>query len=90
MWEWFAFLISTASVGVLTYGMVVVIQRHARQPVAKASDLRAIRETLEHLEQAVDSIAIEVERVEEGQRFVTRLLGDREASALRSGNERSA
>jgi len=32
---------------------------------------------LERIEQAVDAIAIEVERVSEGQRFVTRLLSER-------------
>lgn len=31
---------------------------------------------LERIEQAVDAIAIEVERVAEGQRFTTRLLGE--------------
>ena len=34
---------------------------------------------LERIEQAVDSIAIEVERISEGQRFTTRLLSDRVA-----------
>lgn len=33
---------------------------------------------LERMEQGVDSIAIEVERISEGQRFVTRLLGERQ------------
>jgi hypothetical protein len=32
---------------------------------------------IERIEQAVDSIAIEMERVSEGQRFVTKLLSDR-------------
>jgi hypothetical protein len=32
---------------------------------------------LEHLEQAVDAIAIEIERVSEGQRFVTKVLTER-------------
>jgi hypothetical protein len=31
---------------------------------------------LERMEQAMDAIAIEIERVSEGQRFVTRLLAD--------------
>jgi hypothetical protein len=35
---------------------------------------------LERLEQAVDSIAVEVERISEGQRFVTKLLSDRAQS----------
>ena len=32
---------------------------------------------LERMEQAVDSIAIEVERISEGQRFTTKLLAER-------------
>lgn len=32
---------------------------------------------LERIEQAVDSVAIEVERISEAQRFTTRLLNDR-------------
>lgn len=32
---------------------------------------------LERVEQAVESIAIEIERVSEGQRFVTKLLSER-------------
>ena len=32
---------------------------------------------LEHMEQAIDSIAVEVERISEGQRFTTRLLSER-------------
>jgi hypothetical protein len=34
---------------------------------------------LDRLEQAVDSIAVEVERVGEGQRFATKLLSERSA-----------
>jgi hypothetical protein len=32
---------------------------------------------LERMEQAIDSIAIEIERISEGQRFTTKLLADR-------------
>ena len=32
---------------------------------------------LERIEQAVDSIAVEVERISEGQRFTTKLLSER-------------
>ncbi|MFN2397704.1 MAG: hypothetical protein ABR543_03515 [Gemmatimonadaceae bacterium] len=39
-------------------------------------ELAGMDERLRRIEQAVDSIAIEVERVSEGQRFVTRLLAD--------------
>ena len=39
---------------------------------------------LERIEQAIDSIAIEIERVSEGQRFVTRLMAERQ-SAIGAG-----
>jgi hypothetical protein len=38
---------------------------------------------LERMEQAIDTIAIEIERISEGQRFVTQLMGD-PARALRA------
>ena len=37
---------------------------------------------LERMEQAIDTIAIEMERVSEGQRFVTRLLSESRAPGL--------
>jgi len=45
-------------------------------------------ERLQRLEQAVDTIAVEMERVSEGQRFVTKLLSEsakREKSRIESG-----
>ena len=47
-------------------------RKYAMPPAAPDST-----ERLERIEQAVDAIAIEVERVSEGQRFVTRLLSER-------------
>ncbi len=38
---------------------------------------------LERIEQAVDAIAIEVERISEGQRFTTKLLTERSSDASR-------
>jgi hypothetical protein len=49
------------------------------KPAASADDSRR----LERLEQGMDAIAIEIERVSEGQRFVTRLLSEaHDAAAL--------
>ena len=45
---------------------------------------------LERIEQAMDAIAIEVERVSEGQRFVTRLLSERGGAALGSQSPEGA
>lgn len=44
-------------------------------------------ERMERLEQAVDAIAIEVERISEGQRFMTRLLTEGSAPALSVGQK---
>ena len=41
---------------------------------------------LERIEQAVDSIALEIERISEGQRFTTKLLAER-AEPPRSGRD---
>ena len=35
---------------------------------------------LERMEQAIDAIAVEVERISEGQRFTTKLLSERQQS----------
>lgn len=41
------------------------------------ADLKEIRDGLGQLQQAVDVIALEVERLSEGQRFTTRLLAEK-------------
>jgi hypothetical protein len=37
---------------------------------------------LERMEQAIDSIAVEVERISEGQRFTTKLLAERSSAPV--------
>jgi hypothetical protein len=53
------------------------ILRRAPRPTPVPSDVTM---RLERIEQAVDTIAIEVERISEGQRFVTRLMAERPAT----------
>ena len=43
--------------------------------------VEAIEERLGRMEQAIDTIAVEVERISEGQRFTTKLLADRAGEA---------
>lgn len=50
------------------------IDRGAPQPVQFPNELK---EQINHLTQSVDAIAIEVERISEGQRFTTKMLADR-------------
>lgn len=45
---------------------------------------------LERIEQAVDAIAIEVERISEGQRFTTKLLTERSSAAREQESRRSS
>lgn len=61
--------------------------RTPKSPRASGSD--GSSERLKRLEEAVDSIAVEVERISEGQRFVTKLLTERQsapAAALAAGD----
>jgi hypothetical protein len=53
------------------------ILRGAPKPAAMPSDLTM---RLERMEQAIDTVAIEVERISEGQRFVTRIMAERPSS----------
>ena len=39
---------------------------------------------LAHMEQAIDAIAVEVERISEGQRFTTKLLAERTPDLMRT------
>ncbi|GJG85829.1 hypothetical protein tb265_10100 [Gemmatimonadetes bacterium T265] len=52
-------------------------RRDARAPVAAGADSAR----LARVEQAVEAVAIEVERISEGQRFVTQLLAERRDEA---------
>ena len=58
--------------------------RMSTQPPALRADAG---ERLERIEQGMDAIAIEVERVSEGQRFVTRLLSERNGPGLNAAHQ---
>jgi hypothetical protein len=62
------------------YQISRAIRARMERPSLSRSDLADVKSHLERLEQAVDSIAIEVERISEGQRFTTKLLSERAAS----------
>jgi hypothetical protein len=66
------------------FPIAVAIARNIwrRGSIAPAPGLdRESAHRLERMEQAMEAIAIEIERVSEGQRFVTRLLGDQRGGA---------
>jgi hypothetical protein len=68
-----------------TIAIARFIWKRAGAPPRVAAVDQATQQRLEQMSQAIDTIAIEVERISEGQRFVTRLLSDREHSALGAG-----
>ena len=54
-------------------------RRASRVPATPVQLSPQIDQRLERLEQGVDAIAIEIERITEGQRFVTKLLAEQES-----------
>ncbi|MEX2177263.1 MAG: hypothetical protein WD801_01040 [Gemmatimonadaceae bacterium] len=56
-------------------------KRAGAPPKAALAD-QAAMQRLDQLQRAMDTVAIEVERISEGQRFVSKLLNDRNAAAL--------
>jgi hypothetical protein len=63
----------------LAFTMARIMWRRATATPPKLDTAMADR--MQRLEEGIDTIAIEVERISEGQRFVTRLLSDREKQA---------
>jgi hypothetical protein len=62
-------------------------RRLENRGAAPALPSREVEERLDRIERAVESIAVEVERVSEGQRFVTKLLADRPSSKLPASDQ---
>jgi hypothetical protein len=64
-------------------------KRSVSAPRPAVSD-QVTQQRLEQLQQAVDTIAIEVERISEGQRFVTRILSEPQRPAIGVGAAEAA
>ena len=58
----------------LPISIAMAIRMIRRPPRSQKEISPAINERLTRLEQSIDAIAVEMERVSEGQRYVTRLL----------------
>jgi hypothetical protein len=59
--------------------------RRSNKPGVPPAVLTETAQRLERLESAVDTIAVEIERISEGQRFVTKLLSEGQARGLPAG-----
>lgn len=62
---------------ILPLSISYAIRMLRRNPAPSAPRIDELSPRFDRLEQAVDAIAIEVERVSEGQRFVTKILAER-------------
>jgi hypothetical protein len=78
-------VITFALVGgtIITSVLIIALAFTRRRPRgADVSAVQHIAERLDRIEQAVDTIAIEVERISEGQRFTSKLVADKAAETL--------
>jgi len=75
-------ILSVFVLGPLAFAIARLIwRRGTNAPRVSAATDHATQQKLDQLQQAVDTIAIEVERISEGQRFVTKLMSDRSIGA---------
>lgn len=67
----------TIAISMVAMAVARIAASRRRQDFPESSVAR-LEQRLERMEQAIDAMATEVERVAEGQRFTSRLLADRQ------------
>jgi len=77
------FLGLMTTLGVVAKIVLSLIQRRRGNPQPEQRTLDEIAARLARLEQLTESTALEVERIGEGQRFTTKLLGERSEQKVR-------
>lgn len=70
-------LFITLGVTTIGYPIARALARRIDRDSARPKLPSEVTERLERMEQAIDSIAVEVERISEGQRFTTKLLAEK-------------
>jgi hypothetical protein len=79
--EMIALIAVTAILSFSVVRIVTALVSRNRQPTLPPSHDRT-EERLARIEQAVDAIAVEVERISEGQRFTTKLLSEKSRESV--------
>ncbi len=79
IWWVFVFVLGIIGLQTVQRIAVAVIERRKSAPPPMLNELA---EKVDRISQAVEATAIEVERIGESQRFLTRVLGDRQPAAL--------
>jgi hypothetical protein len=73
------FGIALVGVAVLSCTQIALKLIDRRKSGPSTGELTGIEHRLERIEQAIDAMSVEVERISEGQRFTSKLLADRVA-----------
>lgn len=74
---------------IILTSLVIWWSRKRQQTALPPESLRRIEARLSEMQQALDTVAVEVERISEGQRFTAKLLSERapdEAIRARDGS----
>ncbi len=87
----FAFVAFIVGMGCFT-GVLVTWMKHRRATALPTPELMhrldEIADRVNRIETSVDAVALEVERISEGQRFTTRLLADRPGAPVHADKPR--
>jgi hypothetical protein len=81
-------IVSIFVVAPIAIAFARLVWKRASDPARPRVEPDLLNRRLEQLQQSVEAMAIEVERISEGQRFVTKLLSGREREALGAGSEK--
>ena len=85
--EWIPILaISIVPISVIGWPLARAYARRVELDATRPQVPSEVAARLERMEQAIDSIALEVERISEGQRFTTKLLSERTAAPPGQGS----
>lgn len=76
--------------GPLAIGFARTMFRRSARPGPPPAIFAETAQRLERVEAAVDTIALEIERISEGQRFVTKLLSENQPAPKLGAGQRSA
>jgi chromosome segregation ATPase len=73
----------------LAFGTARAMWKRSSRPAPAPAVFTETAQRLERLEASVDAIAIEIERISEGQRFVTKLLSESQPAPMLSAGQRT-
>lgn len=79
-------IMTVVCISVITFGVTICMiaaafAARARAKVKGSPDVSKLDSRLDRIEQSLDSVAVEIERVSEAQRFSARMLAERREGA---------